>query len=586
MQTRLDPTPGVSERAPASATSAGTALTFLRRYLVELVALVAFGVGVWWRYKYIVRWHDPRKYVYSDMKMYVDLGTRLAKPGYDLRPSDVTHPPGVSELLAFFVRRDATRLGILDDPKFVDKFTKLVGEGKVLGDLVALQLGLAIVIPLAVGFLGWVAFGRRTGLIAVAVASLYYPFIEYGGYFLAEVYMMVLCPLVVGLYLLAVKTVGRGTRRDLAVGLGVAALGGLVFYLALAMKMVALPAVMGFVALHFVFTAGPPRKLRAMVAAVFLLAATPGTIGISQRCTEANDGTFCFGSNKSGADFLLGHYGRIQGISWKPKKGPHYSFGSPSAYQHGYRDVPEVPYGLYDSKANEAEAWKWIRKHPGQAVVLSAEHVADSFFGALPWPAYATTFWLGAQAALYLFIGFLLFPTGILLVDVLRQRGLLGLLRSTELAVVSPAFGVALAVAIATGEIRYRLPWDCVFIVLAIEFYRRLRIRLREPVAAQPMEAQPALALASGGTLPEAAAPAAGRRPAPDAERLLEGDGRGDDGRDEGGERERTGGEGRGPEERLQGRQVDEAGLEQQHERDAGKDGPVREQPEGEDRPA
>jgi len=232
---------------------------------------------------------------------------------------------------------------------------------------------------------------------------------------------------------------------------------------------------------HAVFTASPARKLRLAVVAVLLLAAAPGTAQISRRCTAANDGTFCFGSNKSGADFLLGHYGRIQGISWKPKKGPHYSFGSPSAYQHGYRDVPEVPFGIFDSKANSNAAWAWIRKNPAQAVVLSTEHVADSFIGALPWPAYATNHWLGAQAALYLFILFLLFPTGILLVDVLRQRGFLGLLRSNELALVSPIVGVAVAVAIATGEIRYRLPWDCVFIVLAIEWYRHLRIPLREP---------------------------------------------------------------------------------------------------------
>ena len=45
---------------------------------------------------------------------------------------------------------------------------------------------------------------------------------------------------------------------------------------------------------------------------------------------------------------------------------------------------------------------------------------------------------------------------------------------------VSPLFGVIAAVAAATGEIRYRLPWDGMFIVLAVEFYRRLRVPLRE----------------------------------------------------------------------------------------------------------
>ncbi len=460
-------------------------IQLLRSHALELVALVAYAVGVWWRVKYIAVWHDPRKFVYSDMKMYWDLGIRLAKPGYVPRPNDVTHPPGVSELIAYFARIDGERLGLLEKKSFVEEFSKIALEGKALGQLVQLQLGLSILVPLCVGFLGWVAFGRRTALLAVAVASLYYPFVEYGGYFLAEIYMMVLAPLVVGLYLLAVRVADRGGWKHLVAALGIAAVAGFLFFLTLAMKMVALPAVLGFLAVHFLFTRGPARRLRAAVIAVLLLAATPGTIGISNRCTAANEGTFCFGSNKSGADFLLGHYGRIQGISWKPKKGPHYSFGSPSAYQHGYRDVPEVSFGIFDSKANEQAAWQWIRKNPAQAVVLSSEHVADSFVGALPWPAYATNFWLGAQAALYLFILFLLFPTGMLLVDVLRQRGVLGFLRSMELAIISPIFGVCLAVAIATGEIRYRLPWDGVFMVLAIEWYRRLQIPLREPLATE-----------------------------------------------------------------------------------------------------
>ena len=74
-------------------------LQLLRRFWLEIVALAAFAIGVYWRHRYIFKLHDPRKYIYSDMKMYFDLGTRLARPGYEPKPSDVTHPPGMSELL-------------------------------------------------------------------------------------------------------------------------------------------------------------------------------------------------------------------------------------------------------------------------------------------------------------------------------------------------------------------------------------------------------------------------------------------------------------------------------------------------------
>ncbi len=446
----------------------------LRTYLLELVALVSYGFGVYWRINYILRWHDPRKFVYSDMKLYYDLGHRLAKEGYQPKPSDVTHPPGLTELLAWFVRRNPDLQG-----------------------LVNLQLALSLLIPLCVGFFAWVAYGRRTALASVAIASLYYPFIEYGGYFLAEIYMLFLVPLLLGIYLLAVKITAKGTPRHWALGLGLAALGGFLFFLTLAMKMVALPAVLAFLGIHFLFTQGPPRKFRAAVIAVLLLAAAPGTAAVSRRCTTANEGKFCFGSNKAGADFLLGHFGRIQGISWKPKQGAYYSFGNPSAYQHGYREVPEVPFGLFDSKANEDLAWQWVRKNPAQAVVLSMEHVNDSFVGAMPWPAYATNFWLGAMVAQYIFILFMLFPTGMYFVDIARKHGILGLLRSKELAIFAPIFGVCVAVAIATGEIRYRTSWDSVFILLSVEWYRQLRVRWNGAAPLAAAEVTPAVANAA-----------------------------------------------------------------------------------------
>jgi hypothetical protein len=430
----------------------------IRTYLLELVALVAYGIGAYWRVKYILKWHDPRKFVYSDMKLYWDLGHRLAKEGYQPKPSDVTHPPGLTELIAWFVRRD---------PEGVEKLQTLVN----------IQLGLSLLIPLCVGFFAWTAFGKRTAYAAIAIASLYYPFIEYGGYFLAEIYMLFLVPLVLGTYLLAVKIVAKSTTKHWVIGLGVAALCGFFFFLTLAMKMVAAPAVMAFFGIHFLFTQGPARKFRAAVLAVVFLAAAPGTKAVSDRCTTANEGKFCFGSNKAGADFLLGHYGRIQGISWKPKQGAYYSFGNPSAYQHGYRDVPEVPFGLFDSKANEELAWQWIRKNPTQAVVLSPEHINDSFVGAMPWPAYATNFWLGAMVAQYIFMLFMLFPTGIHFMDIARKKGVMGVLKSQELAVIAPIFGVCVAVAIATGEIRYRTSWDACFIIVCVEFYRQLSVR-------------------------------------------------------------------------------------------------------------
>ena len=440
-------------------------------FLGDLLALVVFALGTLWRYYHLVRFHDPRKFVYSDMQMYVDLGKRISKPGYKLRPYDVTHPPGMTELISYFYKADAS-----------------------LGQLVWFQLLVTSLVPLAVGLLGWLAFGKKTARWAVVIASLYLPFVDYGGYFLAEIYLTLTATLTMACYFAAVRlwshpvTVGRFTVSEkgrLGLTIIVALAGGFLFSLAMLMKMVAAPAILAFLGTHALFTRGAPFKRKAVVVLVLLLGAAPLSKWQADRCTQGNGGKFCPGSNKAGADFMMGHIGRVQGVVWKdPKSRGTVGFGSPAAYQHGYRDKPEFAFSITDNEANRREAWAWIRKHPGQAVVLSLEHVWDSFGGSLPWPSVATGNWAGSQLFHYLFLAFLFFPSLVLLLDLARERGVVGLVRSTELAVVAPIFGVVVSVMMATGETRYRAPWDMVFILLAIEFYRRLRLRFREPVTA------------------------------------------------------------------------------------------------------
>lgn len=420
--------------------------------LPNALTFCAFLYGAVWRWLHVTQWHDPRQYVYSDMKMYVDLGKRLAQPDYVLRPHDVTHPPGTGELIAWFYERDPD-----------------------LSSLVHFQAAVSILVPLVLGALAIVAFDRTTARAAVVISSLYFPFIDYAGYFLAEIYIVILVPLCLTLYLAATRQSSWKRAAPFALA------AGAVLSLALAMKMVALPAILGFAILHWLFRAESSRRLKTVALVALLLGATPGSAAMSRRCTEANGGELCFGSNKSSADLLLGHYGRIQGIKWKdPKQRGYVSFGSPSAYQHGYRDVREVPFSITDGEKNSEAAWDWIRKRKMHALVLSFEHVFDTMGATLPWPAVATKYWVGSQGAQYLFLVFLLFPAAVRCLDLARDRGLWAMLQSRELSVISPLFGVMLAVFVATGEPRYRIPFDGLVILVAIQFYRNYRRPARD----------------------------------------------------------------------------------------------------------
>jgi hypothetical protein len=432
-------------------------------------AIYAFGVVIRWFY--ITLWHDPRKYVYSDMAMYTGLAKRLAKPGYIVNIGDITHPPGFTWLLMFFQRLDP---GL---------------QGQVYCNFVVCAL-----LPLAVGALGWVTLGKRTGQGAVVLASLYFAFIDYGGYFLAEIHIALVATLTFVLYLAAMKLADREpTRRRTAGFIVLAALAGFLFSVAMALKMVAMPAVLGFCALHLLFSRTPRLRNRGLVLAIFLFAAAPLTAKLVHRCTVANEGHFCSGSNKSAADFLLGHYGRIESIEWRDPATPGLvvAFGSPAAYQHGYRKKETVPFLITNQKKNAEFAWKWIGDHKAEAFVLSIEHVWDCFGGSYPWPGNSTGIWPGSYLCHYLFLFVVIFPALVLLVDVLRKRGVMGLLRSVELLIVSPIIGVCVAVFVASGESRYRIPWDGVFIVLAVELYRRTPLRFGEVKEAVAVAASP-----------------------------------------------------------------------------------------------
>lgn len=398
------------------------------------------------------------------MAVYISTARRIANESYRLTPLDVTHPPGASWMFSQFYQADSSF------------FT-----------LMLFQFVVSALIPLGVGTLAWVAFDQKSAAWAIAVSSGYFYHVEYAGFFLSEVYMMLLIPLIMALYLLAVRA------KKPAVMLLFSVVGGVLFFIAIAFKTVTVPAVLGFCGVHWLFTRGEGIRVKTLVIAIMCLVTTPGLYLTAQRCTQASRGNFCLTSNKGPSDFLLGHYGRIQSIKWADSQ-----FGSPGAQQHGYEHVPQVWFSITDGEQNTDAAWDWIRGNPGEALVLSVQHVFDLLGPNAPWPTIWTPEWITAQTHMYLFVLLLVYPAWLLLFDIARSSGPWAMLRSIEFAIMAVLFGVMLSVAIATGETRYRLPYDCVFIVLGVQFYRRMlarhgwRLHRRPPRPSLPPAPEPA----------------------------------------------------------------------------------------------
>ena len=392
--------------------------------------------------------HDPRDYVYADMAIYVDLAKRFTEAGYEPGVADMAHPLGLPTVLSWLYARDPS-----------------------MQTMVYFQFIVCALVPLAVGGLAWVAFGAGSGKLAVAASSLYVPFVDYGGYFLTEIHLAFTFALGVGLALFAVR------QKKVALAVAIGLLAGLAFSLSQVTKVMGFPAMACFLFFFAAIWRGPPRRIRGVVLLAVVLGAVPINAWQFSRCTTANHGHFCLGTTKGASDFLLGHYGRIYSMTWHDPGGEVIWFGSPSAAQHGYTERPEMDFGLSDNAKNLQMGMRWIKDNPRSALFLSLEHVYDLFFGSFPWPSVATNYWLYAAGGHYLFITLLFFPSCVRLLDILRRDGPGALLGCTEVLLLAPLIGLVVTAAIGTGEPRYRFPFDSLFIVVSIEFFRNFRMR-------------------------------------------------------------------------------------------------------------
>src|SRR5678810_216517 len=97
------------------------------------------------------------------------------------------------------------------------------------------------------------------------------------------------------------------------------------------------------------------------------------------------------------------------------------------------------------------------------------DSVYDTFFGPSFWPTFNSGSWPYAHLSQYAFIVFLFAPTVLACVR-LARRGARAVLTSRTLLVLAPVASLVLIVAYATGEVRYRLPFDIFFIVIACAY--------------------------------------------------------------------------------------------------------------------
>ena len=411
---------------------------------LERSAIALYLGGVLWRVWYIFFFCPPTKFVYADMVLYIGRAKELLEPNFKMYPEFVTHPPAMIYLLSWMYRIDPSWM-----------FATVV------------QFALSCLIPLMVGCLGWQTMGRRVGTLALGLASVYFPFIDYGGYFLSEVY-------VTPLFLLFLILFIRSMRAESGFGgFALMATAGVLLSLLGSFKSYFLLCGAFLCVSYLLFGTRNSFSKRFSLSTVLAVSMLPGLVWMTNYCSSAA-GEFCVGAAKMGSDFLLGHYGRGGSFRWiDPKTGYISHFGTAGAEQRGLWENYDFQFSMADSHANLDQALVWVKARPLQAFIQSIEHLDNAFFATYAWPTIAHPHFVMVLASQHLFIFFIFLPALFHLRDVGAGRGILGFMRTTEALLLAPILALLLAMMIGTGEVRYRVPFDSIFLLYAAALYLR-----------------------------------------------------------------------------------------------------------------
>jgi 4-amino-4-deoxy-L-arabinose transferase-like glycosyltransferase len=423
----------------------------MKRPLPQIGAATAYAIGIIIRYLYIFVWHPATDYRYSFMQIYYAAGKNFRDAAYVPNIRDTLVPPGMGYFIGL------TRLpnpADLTHPNLMPYFIA--------------QLILSCLVPLIMGLIALELYDRRAALLTIAIASLYFPFIDYAGYFLAEGPFLFF--LVLAFWLMMRSLYAKSGSIFYALG------AGLMLGVAAAFKSVALAAglsvLAGLSSLAICRGIGVRRTVLGGAAGLLLV-----LVPLSARATRLNEGNFCLIANDWQRAFVLGNCGKYFQVKFEDKKRnyPAWFATSSAAYQKGEWDELNVDFGAYDSGKALETAFECIRKQPAEACFRSIEHVSDLAFNNLEWPSAVRASqnvpdlrpWVDSFQKLFVLL--LLFPACLHLYCHFRilLRGEL----PGDLLVLMPLIAIAGISFIFVGEPRYRVPFDAFVILLAVRQY-------------------------------------------------------------------------------------------------------------------
>ena len=408
-------------------------------------------LGGLFRLIYIFVIRPPTHSVYSDMQGYYERALRFAA-GTPENIGDSLYPPGASMLLGMLYSLDRS---------------------------LALALIAQWLMSLATMGLVWLIarriYGRSAAVIALVIATLHFPFTHYASLFLSEPGFTVF--VLASIWLLLVALQDQRPHRALSAAL----LAGVSVGLATAFKNTMLGpfAITGLICTVQALRDRERRFIAVAVAVTLGFAAV--MVPLAERCTRLNEGRACLSANNLGMNVLMGHYGEVRDFRWidQPRNISFY-FTAVESSLRGYGGTVTLDYGAYESSRNVALAATWTAAHPVESLQLSLHNVWSLFAAPTFWPLAQFSFGdLGVMSQRLFWIVTLL-PA---LVQLARRAGAMRRFRRDglpEWLLLAPVLGLIVSVFISIAEVRFRVPFDGLLIVLASASWLALGRRARD----------------------------------------------------------------------------------------------------------
>jgi hypothetical protein len=406
-------------------------------------AAVLVALAGWIRYRFVFEWHPPNNHVFSDMANYVERARQLRQGYTDEYQS--FQPLGYPLILAASL--------------------KFAGNA-------SLTYWTHVACGWATVGLVWRAtsrwLGERAGLFALALSALHYPFISLSGFFLAETvftfqlaalaYLLVRCafpwraPVAFAIGFVFMSALWIKGNNTVFGPLAVAWLcawgwrrsrgaGSLAHRARRAVRRVMVP-VSAFVAGAAVVVASHAAATHALYGHAQMSASTAALNFVEGKCPEKEN------SDSNGSTWL-----------------------SPLFVQLGERGVHHWPRPFTDQGYFWAAGWRCVRNDP-TVIVTSFRYVYYLFFDNQLWPSNTDAL-AGLNRTAGMVFSALVFPGTLIGALLLARRPWR---RSTLYALI----GVSILVSswFFKSELRYRVPFDVVFIPVAVLGWRWLLVRL------------------------------------------------------------------------------------------------------------